>query len=176
MQQRDNLLARAALAWVAVGHLVTGIPLFFSGEGGLAFVARLYGATFEPHAQAVYLARPLGVFMLALGLLQLNAIRDPWRFRAVLDVTILVFVLRQIQRVFYAPGVFVVFGLTPTRHWIGTGFFLAILVWLIVARLTLRPRPDRPAVPPGTGDAPSAPHARDAQQEEAVAASRAQQA
>ena len=171
--QRDNLLARAALAWVAVGHIATGVPLFFAGEGGLRAAQLMYGASFEPHAQAVYLARPLGVFMLALGLLQLHAIRDPWRYRAVLDVTILVFVLRQIQRMFYAPGVFVVFGLTPTRHWIGTAFFLAILIWLIVARLKLRPRPEGPATPPQT-TTPSTPAGVGASAD--VMAPRAQQA
>ena len=166
--QRDNLLARAALVWVGLGHIATAVPLLFSGEGGLRVAQAMYGASFEPHAQAVYLVRPLGAFMLALGLLQLNAVRDPWRFRAVLDVTILVFVLRQVQRVFHAPAVFAVFGLTPARHWIGTGFFLAILIWLIVARVTLRARPERPATPPG----PREPAAAD----DAIVPPRAQQA
>jgi hypothetical protein len=130
--------ARIMLAFVAVGHLGTALPLLFSGEGGLRIAQAMYGASFEPHPQAVYLVRPLGVFMLALGILQARAAMEPLRYRAVLDVTILVFALRQLQRLLWAPAVFQVFGLTRSRHWIGTGFFFVILVLLIVARLRLR--------------------------------------
>src|SRR4051812_41732548 len=98
----DNLFARIMLVWAAVGHVLTGLFLFFSGEGGLRLAAAMYGATFEAHPQAVYLVRPLGAFMLAMGLLQARAAADPWRLRAVLDATILVFALRQIQRIVWA--------------------------------------------------------------------------
>jgi hypothetical protein len=135
----DNLFARVMLAWAAAGHVLTGLCLFFSGEGGLRVAAAMYGASFDAHPQAVYLVRPLGAFMLALGYLQARAAVDPWRLRAVLDATILVFGLRQIQRLAWAPAVFELFGLTPARHWAGTGFFLATLVLLIVARVRLKP-------------------------------------
>jgi hypothetical protein len=145
----DNLLARGVLAFVAIGHVVTAVPLLFSGEGGLRVAQAMYGASFDPHPQAVYLVRPLGVFMLALGLLQARAALDPWRYRVVIDVTILVFVLRQIQRVFWAPAVFQTFGLTPARHWTGTVFFLLILVLLIIARVRLTRPADAVEASPG---------------------------
>ena len=139
--KRDNLFARIMLAWVAAGHVLTGLLLFFSGEGGLRVVQAMYGASFEAQPQAVYLVRPLGAFMLALGLLQARAAMEPWRLRAVLDATILVFALRQIQRMVWAPAVFTLFGLTPARHWIGTAFFFATLVLLVVARVKMKPPP-----------------------------------
>jgi hypothetical protein len=136
---RDNLLARVMLVWVGLGHLLTGLPLLLSGEGGMRIAQLMYGASFEPHPQAVYLVRPLGVFLLAMGLLQLRAAMDPWRLRVVMDVTILIFVLRQIQRIFWAPAMFENFGLTPARHWVATGVFLVTLILLAVARMRLKP-------------------------------------
>src|SRR5687768_9015681 len=115
---RGNMLARVMLVWVALGHIITGLPLLFSGEGGMRIAQRMYGASFEPDTQALYLVRPLGVYLLAMGIIQLRAAMDPWRMRAVIDVTILIFVLRQIQRIFWAPAMFETFGLTPARHWI----------------------------------------------------------
>jgi hypothetical protein len=137
--KRDNMLARVMLVWVALGHLASGLPLLFSGEGGMRIAQLMYGASFEPHAQAVYLVRPLGVYLLAMGLLQLRAAADPWRLRAVIDVTLLIFVLRQLQRVFWAPAMFETFGLTPARHWTATAVFFATLVLLAVARVKLKP-------------------------------------
>jgi hypothetical protein len=138
---RHNLFPRAILAWVAAGHLLTGIMLFFSGAGGLAIAKRVYGAAFEPSPQFIYIVRPLGVYMLALGLLELRAAFDPWRFRAVLNVSILVFTLRQIQRIFYAPAVFQALGLTASRHRTGTALFFLILILLIAARFMTKPPP-----------------------------------
>ena len=77
---------------------------------------------------------------------QAMAVRDPWRYRVVVDATLFVFALRLIQRAVYAQDIHAAFGIPLGQHWVRTLYFLVIAALLLVARLTLRAGPDEPAV------------------------------
>jgi hypothetical protein len=136
---RHHLPLRLILGWICAGHILTGLLALISGERGVQLGALLYGAGFEPTAQFLYIIRPLGVYMLALAYLQALAVLDPWRYRAVIDVTLAVFVARQLQRLFFADDIAQAFGIPPDQHWLRSAYFLLLAVLLLVARLRLKP-------------------------------------
>jgi hypothetical protein len=155
LRDRRLLLVRGILAWICAGHVITGIVALLSDAGGVQIGALLYGATFEPTSQFLYIIRPLGVYILALAYLQAMAVWDPWRYRAVIDATLAVFVARQLQRLIFSADISAAFGIPPDQHWLRSAYFLVLAALLLLARLRLRPdSPDVPGTPgtPGTPD------------------------
>jgi hypothetical protein len=157
---RGGLLVRLIMAWICAGHVITGLAALISDERGLQVGALLYGAEFDPTPQFLYIIRPLGVYILALAYLQAMAVRDPWRYRAVIDATLAVFAARQVQRYFFSADIQSIFGISGEQHLLRSLYFLLLALVLLVARLRLgRDAPqDRP--PPGEqgqGAGPGAP-------------------
>jgi hypothetical protein len=139
MNQKHWFL-RLVLGSIFIGHFITGLLTFISGKKAIRVGSKFYGANFEPTDQFEYIIRPLGVYMLSLAFLQAMALLNPQRYKAVIDVTILVFFLRQFQRLKYAPEVYNTFGITPRQHWPRTIYFLALSLLLLLARLKMEPK------------------------------------
>ena len=135
---RGGMLVRLIMAWICAGHVITGLAALISDERGVQIGSLLYGATFEPTPQFLYIIRPLGVFILALAFLQAMAVRDPWRYRAVIDATLAVFAARQVQRYVFAGDIESIFGIDGGQHLVRSLYFLLLAVVLLVARLRLR--------------------------------------
>ena len=127
---------RLLLGWISAGHVSTGL-LLISGKRGIRLAARLYGARFEPTDQFKTIIRPAGAFVLALGVLQGMAIREPRRYKGVIDATLLVLLIRQFQRLAFRRDIYGTFDISPTRHWIMTGYFAALTALLVAARASL---------------------------------------
>jgi hypothetical protein len=124
-------LLQALLAYACLSHIVIGGGVMLSP----AFqqqMARLYGATAELHPQAVYLVRPLGAFMLVLGVMGLAAVRDPVRHRVLVYGFAAILLLRDVQRVLYQDEIRDTFGISPEWNLTVGAFFLALAVGLIV--------------------------------------------
>ena len=153
MPQRLVLL-KLVLGWICAGHILIGLLAFISGEAGIRFGSLLYGADFQPAPQFEYTVRPIGAYMLGFAFLQVMAIRDPWRYRAVIDATIFVFILRQFQRILYAPDIFAAFGIAPSRHWTTTVYMLSLAALLLVARLSMQAAPSAVGTAPQFGRKP----------------------
>ncbi len=135
------LPARLVLGYVAIGHVLTSLLALVATDQAIAIGADLYGASFEPTDQFRYTIRALGAFQLALGILQMLAIRDPWRYTPVINVTLLVLALRILQRVLFAPLAMSAFGLSAARHWANTAHMLVAALLLLAVRLALRTAP-----------------------------------
>ena len=80
------------------------------GERAIQLGGRFYQANFTPTKQFEVIVRPLGAYMLALAFLQAKAIAEPERYKSVVDATLIVFLLRQIQRTMHAQDVQSAFG------------------------------------------------------------------
>ena len=135
MTRNDSFL-RIVLGWICAGHIMTGL-LLLSGKRGVRTAARLYGARFEPTDQFQTIIRPAGAFVLGLGFLQSMAVREPRRYRAVIDATLLVFLIRQVQRILFRRDVYAAFRITPARHWAMTAYFELLAALLLLARIRL---------------------------------------
>ncbi|HEX8968516.1 MAG TPA: hypothetical protein VF937_11585 [Chloroflexota bacterium] len=137
-QTHRDLLLHAVLSWICAGHIITGLAALVSGKRAIRLGATLYRANFSPSKQFEVIVRPLGAYILALAFLQARALREPERYAAVLDATLLVFALRQIERALYASDVQDAFGIPPEAHARTTWYFRALAAALLFARL--RPR------------------------------------
>jgi hypothetical protein len=134
---RGGLLARLIMGWICAGHVLTGLAALLSDKRGIKLGSLLYGARFEPTPQFLYIIRPLGVYILALAYLQALAVRDPWRYRAVIDATLAVFAGRQVQRYFFSKDIQSIFGISSQQHLGRSLYFLLLALLLLVARLRL---------------------------------------
>ncbi len=157
---RGRLLVRLIMAWICTGHVITGLAALISNKRELQIGTLLYGARFEPTPQFRYIIRPLGVYILALAYLQAMAVRDPWRYRAVIDATLAVFAARQVQRYFFSSQIQSIFGISSQQHLLRSLYFLLLALALLVARLQLGNAAPQDPPPPGgqgQGEGPGAP-------------------
>ncbi|MDQ4076639.1 MAG: hypothetical protein M3220_10390 [Chloroflexota bacterium] len=129
---------RIVMAYVLSGHVMTALVMLFSGEGGVRVGKKLYGASFEADERFVYILRPAGAYVLTLSFLQALAIREPQRYKGVFDATLLVFLIRQLQRIFLRGDVYRAFGISPSRHWASTIYFQSVAALLLLARLRVK--------------------------------------
>ena len=95
--------------------------------------ATLYGATVNwGDPQFVYILRPLGAFMIALGILAAVAARDPLRYRAIALGFVALFFLRGFQRVLFGNEIESAFGITLGRSMAQMAVMWALAVGLFL--------------------------------------------
>ena len=134
--KRNDVFLKAVLGWICAGHFLEGL-LLISGKKGIRAGSALYGARFEPADQFRYIVRAAGAYVLSMGFLQLMAIREPRRYKVVIDSTIAVFLLRFFQRIVYRRDVYTAFGISPRRHLANTVFFNLPGALLVLARMRM---------------------------------------
>jgi hypothetical protein len=137
----SNRVLKAVLTWVCAGHMVEGL-LIISGRKGIQLGSRLYGASFEPSDQFRYIIRAAGAYVLGMAYAQSLAIREPQRYKGVIDATIGVFAMRFFQRVVYRRDIYAAFGMSPAKHWANTAFFNLPGAALLLARLNMEHEPE----------------------------------
>jgi len=132
---------QALLGFVCAAHVVIGLGVNLA-PGFPPIVAGLYGATVDWTPQFTYILKPLGAFMLTVGLLAGIAATDPARHTAIVYAVAVLFVIRSAQRVFFAGETLRAFGITLARDAAVASFFLALAVTLVllVRRVPAGPR------------------------------------
>ncbi len=126
-----HLRPLSALLWlVSASHLVIGASVNLI-PGSLPFFAALYGAEISFTLELVYVIKPLGAFMVALGAIAAAAALDPLRHRIVIYCFVLLFVLRSAQRLLFAGEIHDVMGIDTTRNLLAVGFFLLLAAALL---------------------------------------------
>lgn len=131
----DRTLLRAIMAYVAGGHILTGLFCVLGRRGIESVGAPLYGADFEPGDQFSHIVRPAGAFVGGLGVLQLLAIRDPERYMEVVNASIGVLFFRVLQSILHRREISRVFNISPARHYLTIAHFAALAVILLTVRL-----------------------------------------
>jgi hypothetical protein len=119
------------LCFVCAAHVVIGVGVNLA-PGFPPLIAGIYGATVDWTPQFTYILKPLGAFMLTVGLLAGIAATDPVRHQAVVYAVALLFVIRSAQRVVFADETFRAFGITLARDVAVASFFLALALVLVV--------------------------------------------
>src|ERR671938_296222 len=114
----NRTFLKALMAYVAGGHLLTGLYCILGRRGIERVGAPLYGAHFEPDAQFSHIVRPAGAFVAGLGLLQLPAVRDPERHKDVIDATLAVLFFRVLQSIVHRKEISAVFNISPAPHYL----------------------------------------------------------
>ena len=108
---------------VCAFHVIVGIGLNVSPAFPKA-MAEYYGATVAWTPEFLYIIKPLGAFMLVMGVLAAVAATDPLKNTPIIYGFVLLFVLRTLQRVIHQGELFYIFGIT-TRHNVGNMVFFA---------------------------------------------------
>jgi hypothetical protein len=106
---------QAYLWFIAAFHLAVGLGVSLSPEFAQA-VARGYGATVNWTPQFVTILKPLGAFMIILGVVATFAARDPVRYAGVVYGFIALFALRALQRLVFAGDITQAFDIAPGRN------------------------------------------------------------
>jgi hypothetical protein len=126
------LKALQVMLWfVCAAHILIGgsINLF---PGMLPIIADAYGANVNWTAEFTYILKPLGAFMVTLGLIAAIAARDPLRYRPVVYAFVLLFVMRCLHRLLFGQLLFDTFGISQSRNVLNLVFFLACGVALVL--------------------------------------------
>jgi hypothetical protein len=134
----NRTFLKALMAYVAGGHLLTGLFCILGRRGVERVGAPLYGAHFDPDAQFSHIVRPAGAFVAGLGLLQLPAVRDPERHKDIIDATLAVLFFRVLQRFLHRREILAVFHISPARHNLTTAHFALLAVLLLLSRLNIK--------------------------------------
>jgi hypothetical protein len=95
-------------------------------------LADLYGAGVDWTAQFIYILRPLGAFMLVLGLLLAVAALDPWKHRLIVYGLCGVLFLRALQRLVLQQDIQDAFHISPARDLGMAAFFVTEAVAILV--------------------------------------------
>ena len=130
---RNNaLMALSALMWfVCVSHILFGLAIMIS-PGLQKSVASLYSAQVDWQPQFVYILRPLGAFMLVLGVIGIAAALHPLRHRFIVYGFAGLLVIRVVQRIIFYRDIQSLFGLSQARLMSGGVFFLLLAVALLL--------------------------------------------
>ena len=125
-------LLKAYLWFIAAFHIGVGLAVNVS-RGLTEAIARGYGAQVEWTPQFSYIIKPLGAFMIILGVLAAAAARDPRRYAAVVLGFAALFALRALQRAVFAQEITSAFAITPGRNMLNLVVFVvqAAAVYLL---------------------------------------------
>lgn len=128
------------LMWfVAISHIAMGLALL----GPRRFrdmVASLYQANVDWTPQFDYILRPLGVFLIGLGLLASIAARRPAANRGIIAVFALMLAVRASQRLVHSQDIVAAFGTPAPRLYLQAAFFGVVALFLGAAWFAGRPR------------------------------------
>lgn len=153
--QGSSMTALKGLLWfVALSHLAVGVVIMAS-PGFQQLMAEVYGAEVTWTPELVYLLRPMGVFMVGLGLVGVVAALDPVRYRAVVFAFVVVLLLRVGQRVVHRDEIAQAFDLSAGRQMLnGSFFFLIALALLALTFAAGRGGPEEADPAPARSPAP----------------------
>lgn len=153
MDKTLNLL-KVVLWSVCLFHLLVGAGLNLS-ESMAPLMAEMYGAEVNWNPELSYIIKPLGVFMVALGVAAAGAAMDPLKNRVIIYSFATLFVLRAIQRLVFAQEIEETFSIAWSRNLGNMFFFLGLAATLIILDMLAHKR----VVPTNSGPSTAAPTA-----------------
>jgi hypothetical protein len=129
MKQTWLRLLQVYLCFICAFHVITGLGVNLS-RSFMAAMADMYGATVDFTPQFLTILHPLGAFMFVLGLLAAVAVRDPLRYRVIVYVFALLFLIRSVQRVVFKEQIEQAFHIAPSHNLFNMVFFLVMAISL----------------------------------------------
>jgi hypothetical protein len=128
-----NRVLQVLMGLVALAHLAVGVALNLGGQEMLESVADLYGAKVETWSpEFLYIVKPLGAFMFALGVIGAVAAFKPRKHLLVIYGFCILFFIRALQRLMFGQDLLDTFGIGSARNVVNAVFFAAYAVLMIV--------------------------------------------
>ncbi len=135
MESRITGVLQVFLWLICAFHVIVGLGLNLS-PAFPQIMANYYGAEVNWTPELLYLVKPIGAFMLALGVMAAAAARDPLSHSSIILGFVVLFVLRGIQRFAFQGEIASAMSIESGRNFGNAVFFLlmaAALVWLFRA-------------------------------------------
>lgn len=129
MKSKSLLLLQVLLWLICAFHIVIGVGINVSAEFP-RFMAVVYGATVQWTPQFSYILKPLGAFMLVLGILAAVAARNPIGHRPIILGFVTLFTLRALQRLVFQEEIHNAFVIATGRNIVSMIFFFALAAGL----------------------------------------------
>ncbi len=116
--------------WIVCAfHVIVGLGLNVSSDFPQA-MANYYGAELSFTPALLYILKPVGAFMLVVGVMAGFAARDPLGNRAVVYGLILLFAVRGLQRIVFQEEIANAVAIATSRNLGNAAFFLLLAVCL----------------------------------------------
>lgn len=125
-------ILRVFLVLICAFHVIVGVGLNVSPEFPKSMATYYGAAEVDWTPQFVYILRPLGAFMLVLGLLAAVAVGDPLKHRAICYGFAALFIIRGLQRLVFQADIQAAFGIGPGRNLANMIFFVGMGTVLLV--------------------------------------------
>ena len=106
-------------------HLIVGIGLNVSPTFP-QLMAGYYGAAVEFSPQFLYILKPLGAFMVMVGLVLVSAALDPLKNAAIVYALVALLAIRGLQRFVFQDAIVDGFVIDPTRNVVNGIVFLLL--------------------------------------------------
>lgn len=135
MNSKIKGVLQVFLWFICAFHVIVGLGLNIS-PAFPQVMAGYYGAQVNWTPELLYLVKPIGAFMLALGVMAGAAARDPLGHRSIVYGFVVLFTLRGLQRLIAQEEIATALQIESGRNIGNAVFFLlmaAALVWLFRA-------------------------------------------
>lgn len=129
MKSKLHIVLQVLLWGICAFNVIIGLGLNLSPDFP-QLVASYYGAEVEWTPAFLYIIKPLGVFMIAIGLLAGVAARAPMQHAAIIYTVVLLFALRGIQRFVFSDEIAAAVNIDAGRNLVN-GIFFVVLAALL---------------------------------------------
>ena len=125
MKSKTVVVLQTLLLMIGIFHIILGVGLNVSPDFP-QLVAQYYGAQVNFTPALLYIVKPVGAFMLVVGVMAVAAARDPFGHRAIVYGLVLLFAVRGLQRFVFHDEIAASVGIEASRN-IGNGIFFLLL-------------------------------------------------
>jgi hypothetical protein len=133
----DKRLGLQLVLWsICIYHVVLGACGLLSEDLAARLADVLFGMKVNPTPQLNYIVKVLGIYAIMFGLLAATAARKPERHPVLLNLIILLYVLRILDKIIFANLFITAFSAPPSRVWLD----VACLAAFGLAVAFLKPR------------------------------------
>jgi hypothetical protein len=141
MKSKQLIVLQVFLWLICAFHVIVGIGVNVSPEFP-QFVAQYYGAEVNWTPELKYFVKPVGAFMLALGVMAGVAARNPLGYSSIVYGFVLLFVVRGLQRLIFQGEIEAAFDVASGRNLGNAVFFLLMAAGLVLLLRFARQQPN----------------------------------
>jgi hypothetical protein len=123
---------------ICIYHIVLGACGFLSEDVAVRLADLLFSVKVEPTPQVSYLVKLLGIYAVLFGLMTATAAVAPERHPTLLNLVVLLYALRVLNKLVFSDLFVQAFAAPPARTWVDIAMLLAfgLAVALLKPRTT----------------------------------------
>ncbi len=140
MNTKALALLKLFLWIICLFHIIVGVGLNVWPDMA-GHMAEMYGVKVPLTPQLVYLLKPLGAFMFALGLFAMIAARDPIKHIGTVYIFATLFAIRGMHRLIFQAEAQRLFAIPSNKLMTGMAVFIGMAVLLVVLGMAVIKKP-----------------------------------